>query len=422
VGNEIRGNMAGCSSGGGIQISTGADGVRVYRNLIIGNRSVFGAGIETEDASPRIENNRIVGNSATTRGGGFVAVDSRPYLAGNVIAGNRAPFGAAIEYNQSGGMIRGNTIVDTRAESAAAVLFINRSAVTLIGNIVAFQDRGIALMAITGSSATGAHNCLFGNADGDVSGNVTLTDSLTVDPGLAFRGRWIPGDGGPHPPCGGTDFIAILTGQGPINGDAEYRDAEDGRRFRVDLRDGPSGSFPVLVNEEQVGQIFLDDRGRGRLEYSDEDGNFPPDFPLIRQGDEARVGTIARGVFAFDSDFRFVDLYAAGDEHLTDRSPLLDAYTLEDWPGPVDRDVDGQARQAGDAIDVGADEWIEAGTGDADGDGDLDLFDFAALQACLAASERMIDDPGCAPLDFDFDGLVELDDFRQFLGAFTGPR
>lgn len=422
LGNEIRRNMAGCSSGGGVHVGAGADSVLVHRNLIIGNLSVYGAGITAEDASPRIEGNRIIGNSATTRGGGFAAVDAAPYVASNVLAGNRAPFGAALEYNQSSGTIRGNTIVDSRAEDAAVMLFINRSNVEFTGNVAAFQDRGVALVAVTGSVVSGEHNCLFGNVDGDASGTVTLSDTRAVDPGLTFRGRWLAGDGGPHPPCGGDDFVAILTGQGPINGDAEYRDSEDGRRFRVDIDDGPSGSFPVFINDEQVGQIFLDERGRGRMEYSDEDGNFPPDFPLIRQGDTARVGEIAEGVFDFDSDFRFVGLYAPGDEHLTDQSPLIDAYTLDGWPGRGDRDVDGQVRLAGDGIDIGADEWIEPGTGDADGDGDLDLGDFSVLQGCLADSQRMIDDPGCAPVDFDFDGTVDLADHERFIGLMTGPR
>ena len=64
-------------------------------NLIEGNRATFGAGVQVDASSPRVERNRIIANLAEPRGGGFSCVDAAPLVANNIISGNRSAIAAA---------------------------------------------------------------------------------------------------------------------------------------------------------------------------------------------------------------------------------------------------------------------------------------------------------------------------------------
>lgn len=56
--------------------------------------------------------------------------------------------------------------------------------------------------------------------------------------------------------------------------------------------------------------------------------------------------------------------------------------------------------------------------GDCDNDADVDLLDYECLLDCVTAPGEAAA-PGCAVLDFDFDGDVDLHDFGGFQIAFT---
>ena len=63
--------------------------------------------------------------------------------------------------------------------------------------------------------------------------------------------------------------------------------------------------------------------------------------------------------------------------------------------------------------------WFEQPPGDCDGTGSADLFDYDAFEACLSGPGGGAAE-GCACFDFNADADVDLYDFAQFQGAFTG--
>jgi hypothetical protein len=416
--NVIEFNVAACSSGGGVQVAPGGSGAVIVGNLIAHNSAIFGGGMQVDGSAPWVVGNHFLSNAAVPRGGAFSCANGAPRFYSNVLEGNQAAYGAAIEYNRGGGSLRGNTIVSNRVETAAVCLFLNSSRVELLGNIVAFHDAGIAVQALTGSTITGSHNCLFANAGGDTSGTVTLEETMSDDPLLAAVGFWEQVVGDEVPLCRQSHMRATLTGR-VGSGEARFEVADYGSKFRVDVRDIPPGSYPVQLAGKRVGTLQTDERGRGRLEYSDEDGDFPPDFPHVRDGDVVEVGSVLAGAFVREVLAAFPERYRPGDAHLSVGSPCRDAYAAgEDWPPPGDRDVDGQPRVAGEGMDIGADEFIAAGTGDADGDDDVDLADYGVFQDCFGVAPLS---PACAPHDLYDDGRIDLADLRLFLALLTGP-
>ena len=61
-------------------------------------------------------------------------------------------------------------------------------------------------------------------------------------------------------------------------------------------------------------------------------------------------------------------------------------------------------------------------TGDFDHNGALDLFDFAAFQACFTGTPALGSlGPGCFVFDYDLDTDIDEIDFATWLGNFTGP-
>ncbi len=83
----------------------------------------------------------------------------------------------------------------------------------------------------------------------------------------------------------------------------EYSVTADGcEYFRARVRDWPQSFVTVDVTIEGivVGQIFVDDRGRGEIEFDASIGTFPPDFPQVFEGDIADIGGRTSGALALD--------------------------------------------------------------------------------------------------------------------------
>jgi hypothetical protein len=99
-------------------------------------------------------------------------------------------------------------------------------------------------------------------------------------------------------PDGSLRVTAILSGQGPESGSAEYRLETDGReRFKLDVAGFAPGTYPVVVDGVTVAQVVVGDNGSGSLDLDSNDGNFPPNFPAVQVGDVVSVGTVISGSF-----------------------------------------------------------------------------------------------------------------------------
>ncbi|MFQ5413179.1 MAG: right-handed parallel beta-helix repeat-containing protein [Phycisphaerae bacterium] len=421
--NVIHTNDAPGSSGGAVHLHDGTDAVVVVDNVMTGNRAVFGAGIDIEFASPHVARNYIVGNFAAPRGAGISIVSGGPTVVDNIVAGNLANVAAAVDCNDCTALIRNNTFIANWAAASSVILMINGANVSFTGNVVAFSPGGVALKALTGSSAVVEANCFFGNVDGDFGGNITPgNDNIFVDPSIVQLGTWVENkDPGGQPPL--QDLIAILVGTGAINGEARYKLEVDRERFRVRVFQGPPfATFDIRVANVVVGQLTLDGTGDADVEFDTNDGNFPPNFPEVDVGDAVNVGGVLAGFFSPNGFGGILPVFdwVPGDEHLQPGSPCIDGVTSATTP-PGETDFDGQVRHAGASVDIGADEFIPSGTGDFDGDGDLDLADVAALQRCMTAPGDPAIPVRCTPGDFNADAAVDLIDFASFQAALTGP-
>jgi predicted outer membrane repeat protein len=96
--------------GGGIYIHNASP--MVENNIVISNSATFfGGGICVEGGLPTIRNNVIFSNSAAVFGGGIYVANGSPTIANNTIFGNSAAiFGGGI-FNLRGSPIIGNNII-----------------------------------------------------------------------------------------------------------------------------------------------------------------------------------------------------------------------------------------------------------------------------------------------------------------------
>lgn len=427
-GNLIDGNLAGCSTGGGIYLGEGTDAAVVLSNDIVRNLCRAGGGIAVADASPRIERNRIIGNYSIPRGGGVSLLNADVTFVSNIVAGNVAEVGAALDCVRSSPTIRSNTFVGNWATDAGILLFVSGSEAELIGNIVAFSRGGVGVQVLAGSSATADYNCMFGNPEGDFSGSINIgPNNQFVDPELLEVGTWefsgIDADpDGDGPPCGPetrVEFVALFVDTSPATGYARYRRRPDRERFDVSVAGFPPGLHDMIINETVVGRIFVNQAGSGELEFDTNDGNFPPGFPELTIGDVVRIAEIASAPFG-PAWAGVGEVWMQGEEHLGSSSPCRDT-GLPSNPPEDTADIDGQPRLTGSAVDIGGDEIVPPGSGDSDSDGDVDFADLGRFQFCFRGSGEGLLDPACATLDLDGDADVDFNDWEMFLTAVTGP-
>ncbi len=423
--NVIDGNQAGCSAGGGIYLAAGTDGTVVEANDILRNFARLGGGIAVADSDVRIERNRLINNYGIPRGGGVSLSNADATLVSNIIAGNRSAVAAGVDSAQSSPVLRGNTILGNWATDDAILLFLGSSQPELTGNIIAFSQAGVGVLAVAGASVTADRNCFFANIDGDTSGSVTLgPDNLLADPKLVEPGIWEPGIllGNDEVPCDAGDrfeFVANYVGPGPARGYAQYRLRPERERFDISLFDFPPGAHAVFVRDVNVGQIFVDGGGAGVLEFDTNDGTFPPSFPDVIMGNVVRIGSVTEaslGPAWSGTNEQWVN----GDPHLGSSSPARDAGPTS-IPVEDVADIDGQPRFASGAMDIGADETVPPGDGDFDSDGDVDFADAQALQLCFRGAPGSLPDPACSALDVDGDADVDSVDWVGFLDLVTGP-
>jgi Periplasmic copper-binding protein (NosD) len=426
--NVIDGNQAGCSAGGGVYLAGVQGSTVLMGNTISRNFSRLGGGISVNGSDIRIERNRIVGNYSIPRAGGISLSNSDVEIVSNFISGNRSEIASAIDCVQSDPSIRCNTFVGNWSTDAAGMLFIGGSQATLSGNIISHMRAGVAIQALAGGSVSASYNNFFANAAGDTSGTVTMLDGNTfVDPQIECVGQWqfggIQEDPDEEPPCFDVfrrGFVANFFGPGSVGGFVHYRIRPDRERFDVGLTGFPPGQHAVAINGVVVAQVFVNGGGNGNLEFDTNDGNFPGNFPEVFAGDLVSVGSVVEQRL-LPSIVGTGDIWRPGDEHLR-----IDSVLIDQSPGglhPQDLvDIDGQPRVFGVAADIGADEFVPPGSGDADSDGDVDFADARLLQLCTTAAGENLVDVMCVMADLDGDADVDRDDWSMWLDVFTGPQ
>lgn len=418
-GNRIQSNITQASSGGGVHIGAGTSAARLIGNTVYLNTALFGGGVHIENASPMLDGNKILGNFGTPRGAGVSCTAGSPILVNNVIAGNQSNLAAALDLNNASPTIHHNTIVANRAAQSAIVLAANNSHPAFMNNILAHHDHGFALHVVSASSIQADFNCFFQNLGGNTTGNVVLgNNNLYADPQLVALGTWAEG----QLPVGGgggdVEIQAELVGATSASGLAEYRLRPDRERFKVNVLGMPlNQTFVVTLNGMNVGQLTTDAQGGGGMEYDTNDGNFPEWFPEVNICDQVIVGGIVSGYFqmlgaGIDCT---AQIWQPGDEHLSATSPCRNAAMLSN-PVGVSGDMDGQLRPFALSADIGADEFVLAGTGDFNGDDDVDLNDFASFQTCWQQTGLV-----CVALDFDANGAIGPPDLTAFVQSLDGP-
>jgi parallel beta-helix repeat protein len=137
--NVLVGNRA--DLGGGLCVAGYSDPIVVY-NVIAGNvATCAGGGLSVSETSPVIVSNFMTDNWADRYGGGaYIDYFSMAELANNVIVGNRSMYGAGIACIQASPIVTNNTITSNTATTGAGLFYEYEGFPRVENNIVAWNN------------------------------------------------------------------------------------------------------------------------------------------------------------------------------------------------------------------------------------------------------------------------------------------
>jgi hypothetical protein len=288
----------------------------------------FGGGILGEHwddvIHATVENNIITANTASANGGGLHSCDGR--IAHNTITANWGGMGGG-GLSECGGIIQSNTIIGNSAS---------------YGGGLSYCDGTIQNNAITGNLAYEFGGGLYG-CYAIIQNNTISANSARADGGglhwcrgtiqnNVITGNSAGEEGGGMHSCGRTIQNNTITGNSALVGGGLY--ACGGAIRDCIIWGNTASSNPQLY------------------------GSNTPVFSCIEGWSGAGEGNIA-------SEPRFVNP-EAHDYHLQEDSPCIDAGANHYWFTWPQRDLDGNCRLMGLAVDMGCYEY--GSSTDADGD------------------------------------------------------
>lgn len=176
--NRIISNTA--NWGGGVRVIWGSPLIR--SNHFQANEAYYGGGIYLMWSISNVENNAFQANIAS-QGGAIYLSGDKSTIAGNQIEGNQGNYGAGIRVN--GGTpvtITRNTILNNHAGIQGGGIFISYNNTKLYNNLIAYNEtvENGAGIYIKGASPQLWHNTLAQNTGGDGSGIFVTNDVSTL--------------------------------------------------------------------------------------------------------------------------------------------------------------------------------------------------------------------------------------------------
>ncbi len=306
--------------GGGIQV-IGASPV-IANNWIQNNAAtVAGGGIYLTDGAALVISNRIEGNYVTNYqgqvaagGGGIISSNASPVIKGNQIVRNSAPYGGGVRCWEGAALIEGNSVMANRSlflgggiEVAAASVVIERNRIA--GNVVTQGTSG-GISVVASPDATIRNNLILANhASYGASDAYADSGSLLRLTGNTFLGN-------------GNNAVGTLH----IDGN-NFDAANNIVAFGGGVQLSASDSWRHNCVFGNVGANYLG----GLPDPTGSNGNISID-PLVGWSRERM------------------------EFHLQPDSPCIDAGTLTGLT-PGDFDIDGESREFGGGVDIGADEF-----------------------------------------------------------------
>jgi hypothetical protein len=267
--DSVVSDNAASASGGGAYVAW-ADQLDVQSSTFAGNvagEEAFGGGLIARNTTGSLSVTNSVFQSNFAGHGGGVYVDGVQGFdvpsdwQNNVFATNQAAIGGGLclVYGRSHELVN-NTLVGNSASKAGGGLCVAEAGVRLDNTVVAYTAAGAALHPYDAESAaalTFTHGNLYGNASGDVGGELsTAPSSLAAEPG--FAGWWDDGR---------DNDSFVLTSQSPMRdaGNPKLLDP-DGTRSDIGAYGGP-------------GLVVVDADGDGHGTDTDCDDDDPTVFP-----------------------------------------------------------------------------------------------------------------------------------------------